>query len=490
MANFSLFHAPEGFEIDGVPYPGIPIVVDSDTMRIEFAPTEFLIYNAVVRGKSRSPKTWKAQGHIIVPFLRFMDDNAFDWMQPTEERLAHYRNHLELERIGRARISRIMSFVVAFYEWAQRKGFVSGSAFAYEQVVTASRGILAHLTPSKTSSHPVLVPKVRRNRDIPRYFNRDEQRRIVAELDNERDRLIVELALFTGAREFEICHLTIEDIPPQSAYQSRRCYPIRIMGKGFKPGDLYVPTWLLDKTYRHAKLFDRRIVTNKTRNRGMEVPNHIFLARWGTALKPDSVYRSVAKAIQKAGLRGSFHDLRHTYAICTLDALMRLPRNATTDGHNALLELKTRMRHQSIDSTDGYLRAREFYLGARLRRACCVRPTAEPPVVACRVNPTRASKGIRKLAERPYSGGLATSNGSGWTFCRSLSARFSRTVSRSTGSGTTAMCCAASSVPAKTGTSAASCFAATRATSARSTSGIPRSGSTARSRTATRRTRR
>jgi hypothetical protein len=49
----------------------------------------------------------------------------------------------------------------------------------------------------------------------------------------------------------------------------------------------------------------------------------------------------------------------------------------------------------------------------------------------------------------------------GWTFCRSLSAPFSRTVSRSMGSGTTAMCCGALLVPPKTGTSAASCFAAT-----------------------------
>jgi integrase len=167
----------------------------------------------------------------------------------------------------------------------------------------------------------------------------------------------------TGAREFEICALTIGDIPPQSAYHSRRSYPIRIIGKGSKPGDLHTPTWLLDKTYRYAKLFDRRIVARKADQRGKNVSNHIFLARWGTPLQPDSAYRTIAKAIAKAGLRGSFHDLRHTYAICTLDALMGLPRHAGTDGRNGLLELKIRMRHESLDSTDGYLRAREFYLG-------------------------------------------------------------------------------------------------------------------------------
>lgn len=363
MAAFSLFHAPENFEIDGLPYPGLPVVVDSGTMRIEFVPTEFLIYNAVIRGKSRSPKTWEAQGHILVPFLRFMDEKGFDWRQPTEERIAHYRNFLEGEHLGRPRIRRIISFVIAFYEWAYRKGFVSSLPFTYDQGVTANRGMLAHLTPTKTSSHPVLVPKVRKNRDIPRYFTPDEQRRIFAELQTERDRLILQWALMTGAREFEICALTVADIPPQSAYQSRRSYPIRIIGKGYKPGDLYTPTWLLDKTFRYAKLFDRRMITNKAKCRGKQVTDHIFLARWGTPLQPDSAYRTVTKAIAQAGLRGSFHDLRHTYAICTLDALMRLPRNAGTDGHNALLELKVRMRHESLESTDGYLRARDFYLG-------------------------------------------------------------------------------------------------------------------------------
>jgi integrase len=96
---------------------------------------------------------------------------------------------------------------------------------------------------------------------------------------------------------------------------------------------------------------------------GKEISNFIFLARWGTPLQPDSAYRIVTKAIKHSGLRGSFHDLRHTFAICTSDKLMRLPRNERSDGKNALLELKVRMRHESISSTECYLKARDFYLG-------------------------------------------------------------------------------------------------------------------------------
>jgi len=223
-------------------------------------------------------------------------------------------------------------------------------------------GMLSHVNSVKTSNRSVLAPKVPKNRDIARYFNPSEQKRIYAVLDTERDRLILQWALFTGAREFEICGLMLDDIPPQSAYRDRRIFPIRIIGKGAKPGDLYVPTWLLDETYRYAKLFDRRVVARNAAQRGKEVSNHIFLARWGTPLKPDSAYRTMTKAIEQAGLRGSFHDLRHTYAICTLDALMRLPKNVGTDGRNAILELRTRMRHESWETTADYLRARDFYL--------------------------------------------------------------------------------------------------------------------------------
>jgi hypothetical protein len=106
-------------EIDGVSYEGVPLIVASGTMRIEWLPTEYLLYNAIVSGRTRSPKTWKALGHMMAPFLNFMEERGFDWRSPTEERLARYRNALEKRGLGRARIHRVMTFICAFYEWAR-----------------------------------------------------------------------------------------------------------------------------------------------------------------------------------------------------------------------------------------------------------------------------------------------------------------------------------------------------------------------------------
>jgi integrase len=172
----------------------------------------------------------------------------------------------------------------------------------------------------------------------------------------------MEWALYTGAREFEICDLLADSIPPQSAYRSRRAYPISIIGKHGVKADLYVPTWLLDKTYQYIRFFVRADIVRALKGRGKVAEDELFLGRWGKALQPNSVYKAFKDALERVGLRGTFHDLRHTYAISTLDKLMRLPRHEATDGMNALLELKHLLRHGSLESTMVYLKARNFYL--------------------------------------------------------------------------------------------------------------------------------
>jgi len=67
-------------------------------MRIEYLPTEYLVYLAVIRGDARSPKTWMARAYALLPFLNFMDQCAFSIADPTEEQLAHYATLLK-ERV-------------------------------------------------------------------------------------------------------------------------------------------------------------------------------------------------------------------------------------------------------------------------------------------------------------------------------------------------------------------------------------------------------
>lgn len=365
MQGVSIYFSSAAFSIDGIPYSGIPIFVRSETMAIEYLPTEYCIYLANVRAEARSPKTWRAYAYVLGPFLRYMEARGFSWQDPTEEYLAHYRNELEKRRIKRGRIKRVMSRICHFYEWMHRKSWIGRLPFSYETVMAMNRGMLAHVAKSRLKSRSVLVPSRgdRRSERHPRYFRADELKTLFEALaGNERDTLIVMWALFTGIREFELCALRLSQIPPQSAYGALRFYAIQLLeDKGSKQGDLYVPTWLLDRTYRYAALFDRREMVTLVRARGKDPSDHIFLTRRGSGIRPRTVYQLFADLLESTRLTGTFKDLRDTYAINSLDALMKSKEHRSADGSNALLTLRVLMRHESTATTERYLRARKFY---------------------------------------------------------------------------------------------------------------------------------
>jgi integrase len=366
LSNLSLFWTDSQFRIDGTTYGGLPIFVRLDTMRIELMPTEYSIHFCVVRGRSRSPKTWRGLGYTLCAFLRFMEAHGLNWRQPQEEYLAHFRSHLERKPTSkrplvRATVARQMNIVCAFYEWAFRKGYLTNLPFTREIVRTWNRGMLSHLQAERLSARPILVPTVPKPRGRPRYFNREDQERLFAAL-GERDRLMMEWALYTGAREFEICALTLDDMPAPSVYRSQRAYGVTILGKNRVVADLCVPTWLLDRTYQYIKFYGRAETARAAMKRGKAVHDNIFLSRWGDPLQPDSLYKAFVKALKLNKINGRVHDLRHTYAISTLHKLMLLPKHANTNGLAALIELRDLMRHASFTSTEIYLGAYKHYL--------------------------------------------------------------------------------------------------------------------------------
>ncbi len=336
-------------------------------MRIEYLPTEWIIFQAIIRGSSRSPGTWRNYAFGLLDWLRTCEENGWDWRKPEERILAHYRNSLERRKpvLSVKTIARKMLVVCWFYEWAQARGHIRNLPIAFEVGGSnqVSRRLLGHLNTTSTSVRRVLVPRRSARERIPRFFTKSEQELILNHLST-RDRLIVLWALNTGVRESELCALTINQIPEQDEYRASRLYRLSLhVTKGSIGGDLYVPTWLLDETYRHVSLFERRTVSSNARKRGNTASSAIWLSRWGKSLRPNSIYQNFKQAVQKAGIQcGTFHDLRHTYAITMLDRLMRSAANDETRARNPLLVLKHLMRHSSLASTEIYLRARDFYL--------------------------------------------------------------------------------------------------------------------------------
>jgi len=336
-------------------------------MRIEHLPTEWIIFQAVIRGSIRSPGTWRNYAFGLLDWLQYSDANGWDWRSPEERLLAHYRNALECRKpiLSSKTIARKMLVVCWFYEWAKSRGHLRNLPVAFEARGSniISRRLLAHLNTTSTSVRRVLVPRRSARERIPRFFTKSEQELIFNHL-SMRDRLMVLWALNTGVRESELCALTVDQIPEQDGYRATRLYRLRLqVTKGSIGGDLYVPTWLLDETYRYVSLFERRTVARNARKRGNSEPSAIWLSRWGKPLRPNSIYQNFKQAVEKSGIQpGTFHDLRHTYAITMLDRLTRTAANDDARARNPLLVLRHLMRHTTLASTEIYLRAREFYL--------------------------------------------------------------------------------------------------------------------------------
>lgn len=379
----SIHFTGPSFDLDGISFPSLPLCIRPGTMRIEFLPSAYLKHIALVRAETGSPKTWRFYAYQLLDFLNFMERYGFDWSSPEEKHLGFYKKELFERKVKRPEafgtfrrsamktrktdrtlsrntISRKLRIVCDFYKWANDRKYIDHLPFTYDHVITlrtTTRRRYGFPRP-----RPSVVPRSRSAQKRPPFFTRDDREVLYRSL-SDRDRLIMEWALYTGIREFELCALTVGQVPAQDAYRRHNFFVIELRvtkGDGLK--ELYVPTWLIKKTNQYINLLGRPEIVRWAKEHGREVPPNIFLSRRATGLKPNSVYQNFEAAIARANLFGSFHWLRHTYAICTLDRLMNTTRYAGTDGRNALVDLRDLMRHKSVESTEHYLEARKFYL--------------------------------------------------------------------------------------------------------------------------------
>jgi integrase len=368
-----------GFTVDGVSYPAVPVFVDDQTLAVSHIPTEWMLHLAVVNRRVRSPKTWKKYSLSLLAWLRFSEEKQWDWMRYNESSIAHFRNLLEAGKVpstprkpreprkrpySRNTIRRHIATILAFYEWGVARGLLAGN-LVESSVLRGSYGLLSHLdrrgSPQRAlTGRGVLLPKAQKAQKLPNYFTDSEIASATSRLCR-RDILMVLWALHTGAREFEICELLINMLPNEAAYQTNRYFAMHLTKtKNSKPGDIYVPSWLLDETYRYAKLLDRRTIVSSLNSRSQPIPEQLWLTQRGAPMKPDSIYRAFKAALRASGLRGTFHDLRHTYAINTLDMLL-LCDDKRRRGKSPEKLLKIMMRHESEYTTEQYLTARDLY---------------------------------------------------------------------------------------------------------------------------------
>ena len=356
-----LTYTTVAFAYHGVPMADVPVLL-SDGMEIVEGPQRWLFYIALDRGRTRSPATWRSYGEALYDWLQTCQANGWAWNEIEEGHLRAFRNQMLYHpssvtgRVYSTRtVNRRLRRLAMFYTWAFRRGLIALVPFEYETVrasFSADAQLLAHLHTEDVL--PALGWTVREYRNIPMALSVEDLRRVRAHL-SPRDALIADWALSTGARRTELLSLSVDDIPDSHVLGNTPFVAVSIIGKGARRRALQVPLPIIDRTNPYIGELRGPLL----RRRGVDptTTRALWIAKTGKPVAAKSLTKRFVRACGKAGIRSTFHSLRHTYAIFMLSTLTRRLRHEG-DGHvNAVKTLQLLLGHASLQTTSTYLSA-------------------------------------------------------------------------------------------------------------------------------------
>jgi len=340
----------------------VPILLDARMRLVEPACAWFL-HLALVQGRTRSAATWRTYAEALYDWWQTCEVNGWQWDRVGYEEVAAYRNRmlsgtsdLTGRPYARSTINGRLRILALFYGWCAQRGLIAGVPFTTgELAVGRARApqMLAHLDASG-GRQKVNELTVRDTRPLPRALPIAEIRRVMTGM-GARDRLIVEWALMTGARRMEIAGLKLVQLPATDSLRSddQPVIPIRLeTAKGAKPRHIYPPLALIDRTRAYVR--EERAVTLRGSRNHSDDESALFLTDDGRALTPRRIGAIFNGACQRAGVAGTFHALRHTFAGAMLAFLQRQTQRVPE--LNPLLTLQVILGHADPSTTMIYLR--------------------------------------------------------------------------------------------------------------------------------------
>jgi site-specific recombinase XerD len=316
----------------------------------------------LVRGRTRSPQTWRTYGEALYDWWQTLEANGWVWNEVGPGELSAYRDQMLRPRSGtgrplaRSTINGRLRTIGRFYRWSVATGLMKQVPFV-SQEITMSRsrpqGYLAHIdaTGGRTKANELTMRHVPM---LPRPLAPEAIRRIMAAM-SVRDRLIVEWAVTTGIRRMEVAGLTVRHLKRSG---NEPMIPVQIdETKGGRSRMIYPPAPLVDRTRAYVRE-ERAVLIRRTAvNRAGCDPDALFLTCRGQPVKPRRVGAMFAAAAEAAGVNATFHALRHTFAAAMLRFLQREAQN--NPELNPLLTLQVLLGHADLATTAVYLRVVE-----------------------------------------------------------------------------------------------------------------------------------
>lgn len=355
-----LFSTP-AFRPDGSSVENVPILLDG-RMRLVEPACAWLMHVALVRGRTRSPQTWRTYGEALYDWWQSLEANGWEWNKIGPSDLAAYRDQMFRPRgdsgrpLARSTINGRLRTIGRFYRWSVANGLMSQVPFAGQEIsLSRSRplGFLAHVDANggRAQANELTMRHVPM---LPRPLVPEAIRRIMAGM-SARDRLIVEWAVTTGIRRMEVAGLTVRHLKRSG---SEPMIPVQIdETKGGRSRMIYPPAPLIDRTRAYVRE-ERAIVVRRTAvNRADRDPEALFLTCRGQPMKPRRIGAMFTAAAKAEGVTATFHALRHTFAAAMLRFLQREAQ--TNPELNPLLTLQVLLGHADLATTAVYLRVVE-----------------------------------------------------------------------------------------------------------------------------------
>ena len=336
---------------------GFPILVWKDLEVVEPA-LAYLMYIGTVPGRTRSPETLRTYGEHLADWFDTLESSDIAWDMVEESTIATYRNHL-LENpsphtgrsYSRSTINDRVRTICRMYDWAHRHGWIDNVPFEVVDVRVSGREPLTESDNGRVQANSLTL----RQHELPPKALSQKELGLLYEQLKMPYLLMAYWAVTTGMRRMELCALKRHQIPHWENPDQKIFLTVT---KGGKPRKVHPPVQILDTTRRYIDEERARLIRAcRSRRHRYQPPEDLFLGTRGQPITKKRATEAFAAAFRAAGVAGTLHCLRHTYAITELKILEK--KAGEGKQHSALKTLQVLLGHSSIATTAIYLRSTE-----------------------------------------------------------------------------------------------------------------------------------
>jgi site-specific recombinase XerD len=310
--------------IGGIPYPGIPLLINYDYYILE-GPSDWLRYLVTKRRKAIS--SVRQYAYHLKHWWSYINQVGAAWDEVNDFTMMQWREQCLLKNDA-ATVNSYVSSVFKMYLWAEKNGYTNGLIGEVDfgknirppltvEVKFSRTGSKIYLSPLfiRTPTKPILPTPT--NNEITKVHE------ALVEMYGDniglmiRDALILTYEEQTGTRRAEILSLKRSQIPKWDEIitleETNDKKEIIITGKGNKKRAIWVGADLLSQTRDYIEE-ERQTVVKRMRERigsNFKNPEEIFLSsKTGRSLHPDTISQKFARAFRKAGVQGSGQRVR------------------------------------------------------------------------------------------------------------------------------------------------------------------------------------